>query len=429
MRVLVYPNTSEIGGSQLNAVELAGAVRDRGHDVLVLAEEGPLLERMAQLDLERVPLATRGRRPSPAVMQQMCRLVADRRIDVVHGYEWPPALEAFFGPRLRYGTPLVTTVMSMAVAPFVPRTAPLVVGTAQIRTRYAPGRRAPTVLIEPPVDVVFNRPGPPQYDVRREWGLRQDAALVVVVCRLAAELKLEGLLTAIDVIGALASSRDVQLLIVGDGPARDVVAARAEQVNQHAGRPVVVLTGALADPRPAYAAADIVVGMGGSALRAMAFAKPLVVQGERGFFELLSAETVSAFLERGWYGLGDGSGGSQRLAAILTDLLEHPRWRDELGAYSRWLVADRYSLVQAAAVQEAVYADVLETAVSRRHFVEDLALTCSQFARYKLRVKAARRRGTASADDFNASAVVHPPGGAAAEVPDSLQPSTEKELR
>ena len=35
MRVLVYPHSMEIGGSQLNAVELGGAVRDLGHDVVV----------------------------------------------------------------------------------------------------------------------------------------------------------------------------------------------------------------------------------------------------------------------------------------------------------------------------------------------------------------------------------------------------------
>jgi hypothetical protein len=32
VRVLVYPHTMEIGGCQLNAVETAGALRERGHD-------------------------------------------------------------------------------------------------------------------------------------------------------------------------------------------------------------------------------------------------------------------------------------------------------------------------------------------------------------------------------------------------------------
>ena len=40
------------------------------------------------------------------------------------------------------------------------------------------------------------------------------------------------------------------------------------------GRDAVVLTGAMLDPRPAYAAADVVIGMGGSSLRGMASASP-----------------------------------------------------------------------------------------------------------------------------------------------------------
>ena len=43
MKVLVYPHTMGIGGSQLNAVEIAGAVRDRGHDVTVVSRPGPLM--------------------------------------------------------------------------------------------------------------------------------------------------------------------------------------------------------------------------------------------------------------------------------------------------------------------------------------------------------------------------------------------------
>ena len=88
--------------------------------------------------------------------------------------------------------------------------------------------------------------------------------------------------------------------------------------NARAGRPVVLLAGELRDPRAAYAAADVCLGMGGSALRAMAFAKPLVVQGEGGFWELLTPDTVDRFLWTGWYGVGDDPA---RGAAVLADIL------------------------------------------------------------------------------------------------------------
>src|SRR3954454_2472394 len=102
MRILVYPHAMEIAGSQLNAVQLAGAVRDLGHEVLVLAEPGPMIERVRDLELEHLSIPMVRGWPSMKVSMKLVRLVRDRRIDLVHGYEWGPVVETFFGPTLRY---------------------------------------------------------------------------------------------------------------------------------------------------------------------------------------------------------------------------------------------------------------------------------------------------------------------------------------
>ena len=143
--------------------------------------------------------------------------------------------------------------------------------------------------------------------------------LAVVVCRLARELKLEGLLTACRVVGQLAAEgTDIRLAIVGDGPARLVVEEEAAKANALGTNPPAIhLVGEMVDPRPAYAAADIMLGMGGSALRGMAFGKPLIVQGEAGFWKLCDEESAPSFLAGGWYGLGDGAPGDARLRAAL----------------------------------------------------------------------------------------------------------------
>ena len=67
----------------------------------------------------------------------------------------------------------------------------------------------------------------------------------------------------------------VRLVVVGDGRARGEVTRRAAKVNVAAGREVVLMTGEMEDPSPAYASADVVIGQGGSALRGMTFGKPL----------------------------------------------------------------------------------------------------------------------------------------------------------
>ncbi len=410
MKIVVYPHHLGIGGSQRNAIELAAAVADRGHEVIMFGEPGELCGLIDNLGLPFVASPPPGPRPSPRVMAALCRLVRDEAVDIVHGYEWPPAVEAAYGPGLRLGTATCATVMSMAVAPFLPPQMPLVVGTELIRDTTRGTRPGPVDLIEPPVDTRANAPDAVDADaiatLRAAAGLREGDLHVVVICRLAAALKLEGLLTAIDVVGGLARELPVRLVVVGDGPERAAVEARAAAANAKAGleRPAVVLTGAMLDPRPAYALADVMLGMGGSALHALAFAKPLVVQGEGGFWELLTPETTGYFLRHGWYGIGDGKGGAARLEAALRPLLADPARRATLAEYGRDLVVGRFALTRAAATQEELYQRALLQATPRK--LAGLSRSAAGLARYKISRRYQRMRGTALADDFNARSLM-----------------------
>jgi len=408
MRIVVYPHVLEIGGSQLNAIELAAGVRDLGHEVVVFGQRGPLEERIDELDLEFVEAPRPRGRPSPRVMRALCELVDRRAMDLVHGYEWTTALEAYWGPRARCGVPAVATVMSMAVAPFLPRDMPLVVGTEQIADHERSAGRGAVTVIEPPVDIDHNAAGAVDVaEFRRRHGLNPDAQTVVCVTRLAAELKLEGVLCAIDAVADLAATRPVQLVLVGDGPVRDAVAAAAERANARAGRRVAILTGSLHDPRPAYAAADVCLGMGGSALRAMAFGRPLVVQGESGFWELLTPDTVQRFLWTGWYGVGDGAEhGRARLAAVLRPLLADDEQRASLGRYARGLVEERFSLQRAAERQLALYEAALTgPPIRRRTWLVPATASASGLAVYRVRRRLEQVLGRGSIDDFNSRPV------------------------
>jgi glycosyltransferase involved in cell wall biosynthesis len=410
VKVLVYPHLMEIGGSQLNAVETAAAVRDRGHDVSVISRPGPLVETVRRLGLSHIPLDPRSRRrPSPRAAAQLTQLVREHKFDVVHGYEWPPGVDAFIGPRLRLGAPVVCTVYSATVAPFLPRVIPLIVSTDDIRRRAAEAGHTSVTLLEPPVDVRANSPEHDPGSFRKDHGLDPAVPLVAAVSRLLPELKLEGLLAACDAVGELASSGvQVQLAVVGGGLARPMVEEAAAAANARAGRQVVVLTGELQDPRPAYAAADVLLGMGSSALRAMAFGKPLVVQGERGFWELLTPESAPAFLRQGWYGIGseaDGrSAGAARLQKILRELLDDRADWARLGAYGRTLVVERCSLDRAAAVCEELYLSAIKTPTrtSAIQLTQETTRAAIGLLQYKANRRWQRWRGTASIEDFNA---------------------------
>lgn len=401
LRILVYPHAMEVGGSQLNAIEIGGALRARGHEVCVYSDDGPLLQLLGRLCLPRVP-ARHGRfRPSLLRALHLAVVAAGGRFDVIHAYEWPPAVEAYLATAFTRRRVSVVTVMSMAVAPFLPSSMTLVVGTERIRRHTAARRRGPTELIEPPVDAVHNMPSGLGSAFRERYGLTEP--LVVVVSRLAHELKLEGILTAVRAVGRLSGERPVRLVVVGDGPA----AAEVTEAATRHGRGAVLLTGSLDDPRGAYEAADVVIGMGGSALRGLAYAAPLVVQGERGFFRLLTPDTVETFLEQGWYGVGDGDlqAAENALVVLLRSLLDDPHRRKELGAYGRQLLEDRFTLSRAAETQERIYREALTRRPSTPRRVWDGLVGARGVLAHKIGRRLGRRHGVVQRDDFNARPV------------------------
>lgn len=407
MRILVYPHDLGIGGSQLNAIELAAAVQRLGHEVVVFGQPGPLNARISELGLDFVPSPKPHRRPTPSVVKALGRLARERRIDILHGYEWPPALECLLASRQSSGTAAVATVMSMSVAPFIPKSMPLLVGTRDILKKEQEFGRTKAMLLEPPVDLGTNHPhlNVAGHDFRKSWSLDPAALKVVLVSRLAKELKLEGILAAIDCMALLSHELRVQLVIAGDGPARQVVERRAAAVNIAWGRPVIVLTGELEDPRAAYETADVALGMGGSALRALAFAKPLIVQGENGFWELLTPESLPLFLEQGWYGVGLGTQhGAERLAHLLRGLLPDEHRRQTLGSFGLVTVRERFSLTRAALVLEDFYSQATQSAGETSIGTNAAAL--ARFAQYQLTTRLRRLLGPIPSDDFNSRPVV-----------------------
>ncbi|MGZ8764639.1 MAG: glycosyltransferase [Acidimicrobiia bacterium] len=406
MRIVVYPHLMTVGGSQLNAIELAAAVRDRGHEVTVFAAEaGPLGETVEQLGLPLVLAPRHKKRPSIPIARALRHLCRRDRIDIVHGYEWPPCLEGFYGPLLCDGVAVGCTVMSMSVAPFIPSSVPLIVGTEQIAAAARHARSGPVRVIEPPVDTESNNPGVDGRDFRARYGL-DHRPTIVLVSRLAMALKLEGLERAMRAVELLAPETRAQLVVVGDGPARSHLDGVAAQVNAATGANTVTLTGELADPRPAYAAGDILLGMGGSALRAMAFAKPLVVLGELGFALPLTPDTIDTFLWQGFYGLGDGDQRPDGLADILRPLLADPARRAELGTFARGFVEQRFSLVAAGERQELLYREWLTEHRSRATLATEGARAATQVLTHKVRQRLDRWRGREATEDFNAVAEI-----------------------
>ena len=351
MKILVFGHWLEVGGTQVNAIELAAALRDfHGHEVTYFATPGPMLELVRKHGLRFLPAPEASFHPSPARMRELRRILRSERFDAIHAWDWWQCLDAYYGVHLATRVPLVVTDMSMFLQRVLPKALPTTFGTPELLDQAKASGRRRVELLLPPVDVHTNAPGvvdPRPF--RREHLVGDHEILLVSISRLSTSMKAESLRRTIDVVRVVGRDLPLRLVIVGEGNGRPDLEALANQANRELGRTAVALPGALLDPRPAYAAADIFVGMGGSSLRAMAFAKPVVVVGERGFSAPFDPETAGSFYYRGMYGIGDGNPGNERFAAQVRALAEHPERFQARGEFSRQFVVRHHALEALAA--------------------------------------------------------------------------------
>ncbi len=161
--------------------------------------------------------------------------------------------------------------------------------------------------------------------------------------------------------------------MVGGGHGEGRVRTLAAQINAAAGEVVVQVVGPRLDPRAAYDSADIVVGMGGSALKGLAFGKPVVVVGAKGYVRLVEESSVPTFLFQGWYGYGRGHGHVDALERVLAGLVEDGARRARLGAYGLGVVGPRFALAGAIDRQIDIYRAARSASPGRRARLGGLA--------------------------------------------------------
>lgn len=363
--MLVQLNSLDLGGTQLNAIDFAQAVERHGYRSVVygpldtVPDSGPNL-----LDVARERgVDVKGFWPSPTVIPTSAAALSRRAraigADIVHVYgAYGDPRSAYWGPCLAGRRPLVHTIYEMWVDPRGLQHDSLIIGTGYLRDELAE-RPGPTMLISPPVDTTADSPSVSLGDeFRASLGEIGQRRLIVIVSRLDLQMKSFPVETAIRAMRRL-QGLCATLVVVGTGSEAERLEALAESVNADASEPLVHFVGPLTDPRPAYAAADVMLGMGGSAARSLAFARPLVVQGERGTAELFTQDTAASLFRRSFWSPEVQEDPERVLAEAVRSLLENEALRAELGDFGRAFAMESFSLDAMSVRLASVYEEAL----------------------------------------------------------------------
>jgi glycosyltransferase involved in cell wall biosynthesis len=367
-RVLVQVNSLALGGSQINALDLAVATAVYGYDSVLVGPDGTLPEGPSLFDIARergVRLETferslihQGARDMTRGVRDLIHLAAVHKCDLVHVYGTLMYRAAYWGP-CRFGRrPWVLTIYEMAVHPRTPRGPSLIVGTEYLLEEQS-GRANGVALISPPVDLERDNPvSVPSDEFMKAWGIPEDHFRVVMVTRLDTEMKALSVELTMNAVDRLAL-KGVDLIVVGTGDAEPRLRRLADAINGRHNRRTIVLAGAMADPRPAYSAADVVVGMGGSATRALAFGKPLVVCGEAGWFRTFEPASAAALFRNSFWSDEVMPDPADQLVRCLSSLIHSPEVRASLGQFGRKFAAEHFGLPSMAGRLAKVYEHAL----------------------------------------------------------------------
>ncbi len=387
MRILYVHDALELGGTEHVAIDWARGLRDLGHTVLFSSRPGTLDSRLAELGFEHL-VDTSGRLvPHHAGAARLRAIVRDHHIDLVHSLATStarPDLESFFGPHLRDGTPLVLTALhapGLDLPRRVPHTVPVIVGRPSFARQFdAHGR--PTFVVRPAVDVDDRASAEAGAECRARWSIGADETLVLLVSRVPRQGPwLPSVLDTIDAIGRIPPSRTPRLVVVGHGDGEDEVRRHVAGVNQLLGRDVVQFVGPVSDLAPAYAAADVVVGMATSALRGMAAEVPTIVLGLDGAATLAEPSLLDRFLANGVFAVRDDPTGRSDVATQLLRLLDDPEAARRIGAAGRTMMLGHWSTDATVGQLERAYEQVLERRVPWPATVADAAnVACRHFA-------------------------------------------------
>ena len=173
MKIVVVAHNMEVGGTQVNAIELSAGLRDTyGHDVVLFGTPGPMVKVAEEKGMRFISAPHRRRihedsgdrndyKPSPAMMRALREVVRSERPDLVHTWEAWQCVDAYYAVHLMERVPMIASDMNggNSLLRFLPKTILTTFGTPELVDRARAAGRRRVELLVPPVDVHANAPG------------------------------------------------------------------------------------------------------------------------------------------------------------------------------------------------------------------------------------------------------------------------------
>ena len=358
MRVLYVDLEREWRGGQSQALLTVCGLRERGHDVELLAAwDSPLANRVSEAGITVHQVPRYGLRAWAA--RAMRTLIARRRFELVHLNE-PHALTAAWLARARrrvplllsrrIGFPLQKNAVSQARYRAVERFVANSKNVAQslIDSGIAAERIS---IVNEGVEILPLRTPEQRSGARKHWGVRESEFLLGCVSVFVPEKGQQHLIEALALVRAL--HPEVRLLLAGDGACRAELEALTVRLGQ---TQAVLFPGFVKDVAQVYAALDAFAfpsefeGLGTALQAAMAAGLPCISTKRGALGEVVDGERTALVVEPN----------GKEFAVAMLRLINDDVLRKNLSEAGRREVGQRFSAARMVENTLRVYEDVLK---------------------------------------------------------------------
>ncbi len=368
VRVAVFAPWLTTGGTQRHLQQVVAhldSVRFRTH-VYTLRPGGEVEDELRAAGVPVTSLAVGGGLAGPRSIRAIlstARALRRAKVDIVHGYQWRPALIGAVVGRLA-GVPVrLASKRSLTGDDGRARRAwrriarqvdTVLVNADALRVEGERlGMRCRWALLQNGIDAEAFRVGPGGAAARSAVGLDPNRPAIGTVGRLEERKGHDQLLLALQRFATGVDAQRPQGLFVGDGPLRGRLEAQARELGLGDD---VRFAGTVRDVRPFLAAMDVFVlpslaeGMSNALMEAMAAARPVVATAVGGNPELIAHRRTGLLVAP-----GDAAG----IADAVQTLLRDEGLAHELAAAAQTRVAERYGARARIAELERLYLERL----------------------------------------------------------------------
>lgn len=359
-----------IGGAETHVLELALELQRQGFHIIVASNGGAYEKELAQAGIKHyaVPLHNKKAGNVLTSLVRLRRIIKKEHIHLVHAHGRIPAfitgiLAKFMS--FRFVTTAHWVFDTTGGLKYITNWGQKVLAVSEdIKTYLMVNYHINPSDIYVTINGIDTEKFSPETDVSgviEEFGLSPDSRKIVYISRMDADRAAVAFQLADITPELLKTEPSLEVVIVGGGNVFDKLSARAEEVNQAAGRRVITLTGARTDINRFANLGDLFIGVSRSALEAMACAKPVIVAGNEGYIGIFGEDKLEAAIDTNFCCRGCGDSTGEKLLADCITLLTQPAEQNEqLGTYGRTMIQELYSVRRMAEENIKMYRSVLD---------------------------------------------------------------------